>query len=84
MPQSEILHKWESEEELLEALSADPLPPSETAAGHALVSKTDFDGADLVIYDWHLIDGKGLPIEFPVQLVSDTTVVDDASDVTGS
>ncbi|MXZ45927.1 MAG: hypothetical protein F4Z08_02850 [Chloroflexi bacterium] len=84
MPQSEIVYRWESEDELLGVLAAQPLPPAQTATTHALVDRTDFDGADVVVYDWRLTDRNGRPIEFPVQLVSDTTVVDDTSDPRGT
>ena len=39
----------------------------------SMISRTDFDGAETVVYEWSLRDGRGDPLCYPIQLVARTT-----------
>ena len=74
---NEILSQWESEDDLLRALSHGPIGPlgqANSAPIHAVSSRVDFDGADTVQYDFALRDGRGEPLRYPILLVSATAV----------
>ncbi|MDE2934615.1 MAG: hypothetical protein OXS47_12230 [Chloroflexota bacterium] len=70
---NEIHHRWQSEDELLNALSTEPLHFGQQATIQAMTSRTDFDGAETVVYEWSLRDGRGDPLRYPIQLVARTS-----------
>ncbi len=74
MPEpNEIHHRWESEDELLNALSLEPLDVGQSAAIQSMINRIEFGGAETVAYEWSLRDGRGDPLRFPIQLVARTT-----------
>ena len=36
------------------------------------ISRTDFDGAQTIVYEWSLRDECGEPLRYPIQMVSRT------------
>ena len=70
---NEIHHRWENESELLKALSTEPLNIQQRADIQSLIRRTEFGGAETVLYEWSLRDGRGDPLHYPLQLVARTT-----------
>lgn len=80
MPAAEVLHRWETERELLEAIADEELPDGATARPDSITILIKQDGVGVISYDPRLLDGNGNDLVFPIQLVSDTTVVPDIND----
>ncbi len=70
---NEIIHTWTNEEELLRDLIG-LLGTGARAADESFRDLVDFDGADVITYDWSVRDGRGKPLDFPILLVSATRV----------